>query len=69
MNPIVKAGMAVFLIAWAIVGFRILRQSRSLFGPHPDDPSESAGARSFGVSQVVAVWVGGFVLAVYFLSR
>jgi hypothetical protein len=69
MNPIVKAGMAVFLIAWTIVGIRILLKSRALFGPHPDDPSESAGARSFGISQVVAVWVGGFVLAIYFLSR
>ena len=39
----------------------------ALFGPHPDDPAESPGARSFGVAHITIVWLGFFVLALYFL--
>ncbi|MDB6079056.1 MAG: hypothetical protein JWO82_2803, partial [Akkermansiaceae bacterium] len=29
--------------------------------------SETPGARSFGVTQIAAVWVGGIALGIYFL--
>ena len=38
-----------------------------LFGPHRDDPAETAGARSYGVTNVASVWFGTFALAFYFL--
>ena len=65
----VKIALVLFLIAWTIFGAWGVIRYGMLFGPHPDDPAESPGARSFGVAHVVAVWVGFFALACYFLIR
>jgi len=66
---IIKTGLALFIIGWSILGFWLCINYNRLFGPHKDDPAESPGARSFGVAHIVAVWIGGIVLATYFISR
>jgi hypothetical protein len=40
---------------------------RLLFGPDHGQPSETPGARSFGMTHVFAVWVGGMALGIYFV--
>jgi hypothetical protein len=69
MNIIIKSSLALFLIAWTFFGIWMLVKYNVLFGPHRDDPSETPGARSFGVAHVASVWFGFFVLAIYFLFR
>lgn len=69
MIVFIKISLALFLIAWTIFGVWILLKYNRLFGPHRDDPAETAGARSFGVAHIVSVWFGFFVLALYFLFR
>ncbi len=69
MTFLLKTGLVLFLIAWSGFGLWLLMKYDSLFGPHPDDPAETPGARSFGVTQVAAVWVGAFALAFYFLFK
>jgi len=69
MMWIIKTGIILFLIVWMWLGVKLIINYSKLFGPHPDDPSESSGARSFGVAHIIAVWVGGFCLAVYFLFK
>jgi hypothetical protein len=64
-----KIALAVFLLAWSGFGIWLLLKYQALFGPHPDDPAESAGARSFGVAHICAVWFGVFLLAGWFLIR
>ena len=69
LQLIIKLGIAFFIIAWAILGVWLCMNYNRLFGLHPDDPAESPGARSFGVAHIVAVWIGGIALAIYFISR
>lgn len=66
---VVKTGIVVFLLIWFILGAWLVARYSVLFGPHKDDPSESPGARSFGVAHIVAVWIGGTALALYFLFK
>jgi hypothetical protein len=56
-----------FLIGWVVLGLWLIIRSGALFGLCDDHRSESPGARSFGVAHIVAVWIGGFALGVYFL--
>lgn len=67
MTVLIKTALAIFLVFWTIFGVWILVKYNLLFGPHRDDPAETPGARSFGVAHVAAVWIGFFVLALYFL--
>lgn len=69
LQIVIKTGIVIFLIAWTLLGGWLVAKYNHLFGPHHDNPSESPGARSFGVAHIVAVWIGGEVLAFYFLLR
>ncbi|MFC4994399.1 hypothetical protein [Rubritalea tangerina] len=66
---ILNTFLIVFLIFWFLLGAWLVSRYNVLFGPHKDDPAESPGARSFGVAHIVAVWIGGAALAIYFLVR
>jgi len=65
---ILKILASLFLVAWLALGGYLVFKFGALFGPSEDDPSETPGSRSFGVAHIVAVWVGGFALAVYCLA-
>jgi len=54
----------LFALFWVALGLYLLINYQKIFGQHPDDPAESPGARSFGVCHIVAVWIGGMVLAI-----
>jgi hypothetical protein len=69
MTIFIKTALTLFIIAWSFFGIWMLVKYSQLFGPHRDDPSETPGARSFGVAHVASVWFGFFVLALYFLLR
>jgi hypothetical protein len=69
MIYLLKTGLLVFLAAWCVLGLWLIVHYGKLFGPHPDDPAESPGARSFGVTHIWIVWFGVFALAGYFLFR
>lgn len=64
-----KTSLALFLVVWCVFGVWLIVRYGRLFGPHADDPAESPGARSFGVTHVGIVWFGFFALAGYFLFR
>jgi hypothetical protein len=66
---ILKAFILLLLVIWVLVGIWMTIRYTALFGPHRDDPAESAGARSFGVTHVLAVWIGGVALGIYFLFQ
>ena len=66
---LLKSGILIFLLGWSWLGLWLLLKYDQLFGLHPDDPAESPGARALNVTQVFAVWVGVFAMAVYFLIR
>lgn len=65
----IVTGLILFLLAWTTLGVWLVVKYQALFGPHPDDPAESPGARSFGVAHIVAIWIGGEALALYYLLR
>ncbi len=69
MIILIKIALALFLISWSGLGLWLLLKYDSLFGLHPDDPSESSGARALNVTQVTTVWFGFFAVAFYFLIR
>ncbi|WP_018969372.1 hypothetical protein [Rubritalea marina] len=66
---ILKAIILVLLVTWTLIGVWMAIRYTTLFGPHRDDPAESAGARSFGVAHMIAVWVFGEALGIYFLFQ
>jgi len=66
---VIKTGIVLFLIVWIWLGIKLFFNYNKLFGPNVDDPAESAGARSFGVAHIIAVWLGSFLLAAYFLFK
>lgn len=62
-----KVLISAVLLAWVAGGFVVIAKYQQIFGPNSDHLSETPGARSFGVAQVAAVWVGGIALGIYFL--
>ena len=66
---ILKFGIVIYLIIWVMLGAWLALRAKALFGPHKDDPAESPGARSFGVAHIIAVWIGGMAIGVYFLFK
>lgn len=69
MIILLKISLTLFLIAWSAFGVWLVVKYDPLFGPHRDDPSETAGARSLGIAHVATIWLGFFALALYFLLR
>lgn len=69
MIYLVKTALALFTLGWLFFGGWLVVKYAVLFGPHQDDPAESVGARSFGVTHICLVWFGFFSLGVYFLFR
>lgn len=69
MIYIVKTALVLFILGWSFFGIWMVARYAYLFGPHRDDPAESVGARSFGVTHICLVWFGFFALAIYFLFR
>lgn len=69
MIYLLKTGIALFILGWSFFGIWLVVKYAVLFGPHHDDPSETVGARSFGVTHIGLVWFGFFSLALYFLFR
>jgi hypothetical protein len=63
-----KAGLAAFVLGWSIFGVWLIFKYEALFGRDRDDPAETAGARSLGVTHIGLVWFGVFALAIYFLA-
>lgn len=61
--------LLIFLIFWIWLGYFLITRYHKLFGPHPDDPAESPGARSFGIAHIVSVWIGMLALIIYFLLK
>ena len=66
---IIKTGLVLFLIIWFLLGAWLVAKYNVLFGPHKDDPAETAGARSFGVAHIIAVWLGGVAIGFFFLFK
>lgn len=64
-----KLLIVAFILGWLYLGGWMIVRYNRLFGPHKDDPAETPGARSYGVGHIVAVWVGSFALAWYFLLK
>jgi hypothetical protein len=48
MVYLIKTLLVLFLIAWLGFGAWLIFKYATLFGPHPDDPAESAGASLAG---------------------
>jgi len=69
LHTVINVGLIIYIIFWTILGYWLCKNYNRLFGPNPDDPAETPGARSFGVAHIIAVWVGGMALAIYFLNR
>jgi hypothetical protein len=67
MIVVIKVTICLFLLAWIALGVFLLWRYNAIFGPHPDDPSETPGARSLGLANVGSIWVGTLALGVYFL--
>jgi len=62
-----KTFTVLFLILWIWGGVYLVKNFQKIFGAHPDDPSESPGARSLGQTQIWATWVGVIVALIWFL--
>ena len=63
----VKILFALALIPWTLAGLWLAVKFQSLFGPDRGHPSETPGERSFGITHVFAVWIGGMALGIYFV--
>ncbi len=66
---VLKLSLALFVLFWLGLGVWLIIRFSQLFGPHPDDPAETPGARSFGVTHIGIVWFGILALAVWFLFQ
>jgi hypothetical protein len=65
MMMFIKFFLGIFLISWWGLGLWMLVKYNELFGGHPDDPSESDGARTLNVTQVLNVCGLGFLPSPY----
>jgi len=63
----VKIIITLFLLAWTAIGFYLCLNFKRFFGVDKEHPSETPGERSFGITHVFAVWIGGMALGIYYL--
>jgi len=61
--------LIIALIIWNYVGYYLVSRFQKLFGAHPDDPSETPGARSFGLAHIVSIYIGIYALLIYFIIK
>lgn len=66
---LIKAFLVAAIIGMLWLGFYLVTRYHKLFGPHPDDPSETPGARSFGLAHIISIWIGTLGLLIYFLFK
>ncbi len=67
MNGFEKFILLIVLILWTWGGLYLIKNFNKIFGPHPDDPSETPGARSYGQTQIWSVWIGMIAIGIYYL--
>ena len=67
MVILTKIILALFLLFWLGFGVWLLIRFERLFGYHPDDPSETSGARTLNLTQVWSVWFGILAVTGYYL--
>jgi len=65
----IKIVLGILLILWVYVAYYLISRFKKLFGAHPDDPSETPGARSFGLAHIVTIWIGIFGVLIWFLVK
>ena len=65
----VKIFLVICILAWIWVAYFLITRYKKLFGAHPDDPSETPGARSFGLAHIVTIWIGMMGLFIFFLFK
>ncbi|MGJ8678554.1 MAG: hypothetical protein ACSHX0_13650 [Akkermansiaceae bacterium] len=63
-----KIAICVMMLAWCWIGFYMVTNFKRLFGAHADDPSETSGARSYGIAHVLVIWFSVMALLGFFLS-
>ena len=47
----------ICLLLWLWLGVFLVTRWGTLFGADKDNPSETAGARSLGITHIVVIWV------------
>lgn len=62
-----KIAALIFLLFWIWGGIHLIINFDKYFGPHPDDPAETSGSRSFGQPQIWTIWIGMILVIFYFL--
>jgi hypothetical protein len=67
MIILLNIALVLFLLGWLVVAGWLLVKYEKIFGLHPDDLSETPGARTLNMTQVWSVWFGFFAIALYFL--
>ena len=65
---IAKTIVVIFIILWCWLGYWIFSNFRKIFGKHKDDPSESAGARSYVIVQISSIWILMLAAFIYLLT-
>ncbi len=66
---LIKIALALFIICWLGFGAWMFVKYEGLFGYHPDDPTETPGARSLNLTQVWSCWFGILAIMGYFLFK
>ena len=61
--------LSVGLLFWCWVGYFLVSRFHKLFGPHPDDPAETPGSRSFGLAHIGAIYISTFAMLIYFIKK
>ena len=64
----IKAAVCIAILAWLWLGFHIITNFKKYLGANVDDPSETAGARSYGIVHVTTIWFAMLGLFVFILT-
>jgi len=66
---VAKVLMSVALVALLYGGVVALKNWSKIFGRPQDDPTETAGARSYGITHIVAIYLVTLSFMLYFICN
>lgn len=64
-----KILLLLFLAGLIAVAVLFVKNWSKIFGKPGDDPSETSGARAYGITHIITIWGTAVVFVIYFLIK
>lgn len=69
MAGTIKSILLVATLLWIAGGVVLIKNWKKLFGKSADHENETSGARSYGITHLIVIWLAGIWMGIYFFTK